>query len=83
MEQIKTTYGDKVHFVWRDFRSFHPRAEPQRNWHTGYALATKGEAGSGGARRDRCGSTPQLEDSDLEGGRDRGEARPRRRPWRR
>ncbi|MFO0735316.1 MAG: thioredoxin domain-containing protein [Labilithrix sp.] len=66
MEQIKTTYGDKVRFVWRDFPlSFHPRAEPAAEL-ARFALATKGEAGFWAVHDAIMTSTPQLEDSDLE-----------------
>lgn len=66
IEQIRTTYGDKVRVVWRDFPlSFHPRAEPAAEL-ARFAYATKGDAGFWAVHDALFASAPQLEDADLE-----------------
>lgn len=66
LEEIKTTYGDKVRFVWRDLPlSFHPRAEPAAEL-ARFALAQKGEAGFWQVHDALYASAPALEDQDLE-----------------
>lgn len=66
MEQIKTTYGDKVRFVWRDMPlSFHPQAEPAAEL-ARYAYATKGEAGFWSVHDALFNAAPNLAEQDLE-----------------
>ena len=66
LEQLRTTYGDKLRIVWKDQPlSFHPRAQPAAHL-AREALAQKGEAGFWSVHDKLFDSQSQMEDSDLE-----------------
>ncbi|MCL2725119.1 MAG: thioredoxin domain-containing protein [Polyangiaceae bacterium] len=65
LEQIRTTYGDKVRLVWRDTPlPFHPRANPAAQL-ARFARAQKGDAGFWDVHDRLFASQPKLEDADL------------------
>ncbi len=66
LKQVKSTYGDKVRFVWKhEPLPMHPRAEPSAELAM-EARAEKGDAGFWAAHDKLFESAPKLDDSDLE-----------------
>jgi len=66
LEQIKTTYGSDVRFVFKhEPLPFHPRAEPAAELAL-EARAEKGDAGFWAAHDELFASQPNLDDADLD-----------------
>jgi protein-disulfide isomerase len=66
LEKVRTTYGDKVRFVWRDDPlPFHPRAMPAAEL-AREARAEKGLTGFWAVHDALFASQPKLEDDDLD-----------------
>ena len=66
LERLRTEYGDRVRFVWKDEPlPFHPRAVPAAQLARA-ARAQKGEAAFWSMHDKLFDSQPKLEDADLE-----------------
>ncbi len=66
IEQLRSTYGDKLRVVWKDQPlPFHPRAEPAAE-RARAARAQKGDAGFWAMHDALFDAQPALEDADLE-----------------
>ena len=66
LERLRTEYGDRVRFVWKDEPlPFHPRALPAAELARS-ARAQKGDAAFWAAHDKLFDSQPKLEDADLE-----------------
>ncbi|MCL2778662.1 MAG: thioredoxin domain-containing protein [Polyangiaceae bacterium] len=66
LEQIRSTYGDKVRMVWKDRPlPMHPRANPAAQL-ARFARGQKGDNGFWDVHAQLFDSQPHLEDADLE-----------------
>ena len=66
LERLRTEYGDRIRFVWKDEPlPFHPRALPAAELARS-ARAQKGDAAFWSAHDKLFDSQPKLEDADLE-----------------
>jgi protein-disulfide isomerase len=66
LERLRTEYGDRIRFVWKDEAlPFHPRALPAAELARS-ARAQKGDAAFWSAHDELFASQPKLEDADLE-----------------
>jgi protein-disulfide isomerase len=66
LERIRTEYGDRVRFVWKDQPlPFHPRAVPAAHL-ARFARAQKGDAAFFAVHDKLFAAQPKLEDADLE-----------------